>query len=94
MIKFNSKSVGGSEVVIRPGSRLILRCEGDGPVHWHPRLKKHKRHVSKGSGNVRTLKVDSPTAEFTGTYTCSYTAESKDSNLTSSVHVYVKGELD
>ncbi|XP_017279588.1 macrophage colony-stimulating factor 1 receptor [Kryptolebias marmoratus] len=90
VIILNSESVGGSEVVVRPGSPLILRCEGDRPVYWHPRLKKHKRHVSKGIGNVRTLKVDHPTAEFTGTYMCSYTAESKGSNLTSSVHVYVK----
>uniref|UniRef100_A0A8C9YM30 receptor protein-tyrosine kinase n=1 Tax=Sander lucioperca TaxID=283035 RepID=A0A8C9YM30_SANLU len=44
--------------------------------------------VSKGNGNVRTLKVDRPSAEFTGTYKCFYTAGPQQ--LTSSVHVYVK----
>uniref|UniRef100_A0A8C6NXN1 receptor protein-tyrosine kinase n=1 Tax=Nothobranchius furzeri TaxID=105023 RepID=A0A8C6NXN1_NOTFU len=90
VITFKSREVGGSEVVVRVGSPLDLSCEGDGPVNWHPRLPKHKRFVSKSSGNICTLKVPRPTAEFTGTYTCVYAAESKDSNLTSSVHVFVK----
>ncbi|XP_032384009.1 macrophage colony-stimulating factor 1 receptor isoform X1 [Etheostoma spectabile] len=88
VIKFNSKVVESSEVVVRPGTPLDLRCEGDRPVNWQTRLAKHRRFVSKGNGNVRTLKVERPSAEFTGTYTCFYTAGSQQ--LTSSVHVYVK----
>ena len=94
MIKLNSKVVGGSEVVVSPGSPLDLRCEGDGPVNWQTRLPKHRRYVSKGSGNVRSFKVERPSAEFTGTYKCFYTAGSQYRHLTSSVHVYVKGGLD
>lgn len=91
MIKFNSKVVG-SEVEVKPGSPLDLKCEGDGPVNWQTRLPKHRRFISKGTGNVRTFKVENPSAEFTGTYKCFYTGP-KYSNLTTSVHVYVKGEL-
>lgn len=93
MIKFNSKVVRSSEVVVKPGSALDLTCEGDGPVNWQTRLAKHRRFVSKGNGNVRTFKVERPSAEFTGTYKCFYTAGSQQHELASSVHVYVKGEL-
>ncbi|XP_039669924.1 macrophage colony-stimulating factor 1 receptor 1-like isoform X2 [Perca fluviatilis] len=88
VIKFNSKVVESSEVVVRPGTPLDLRCEGDRPVNWQTRLAKHRRFVSKGNGNVRTLKVERPSAEFTGTYKCFYT--DGPPQLTSSVHVYVK----
>ncbi|XP_033488782.2 macrophage colony-stimulating factor 1 receptor isoform X1 [Epinephelus lanceolatus] len=89
VIKFNSKVVGSSEVVVRPGTTLDLRCEGDGPVNWQTRLAKHRRYVSRGNGKARTLKVERPSAEFTGTYKCYYTAAGLQ-HLTSSVHVYVK----
>lgn len=92
VIKWNSKVVAGSEVVVRFGSPLDLRCEGDRPVTWQTRLPKHRRYISKNNGNVRTLKVERPTAEFTGTYKCVYTTGSRQ--LTSSVHVYVKGMLE
>ncbi|XP_054648475.1 macrophage colony-stimulating factor 1 receptor 1-like isoform X2 [Dunckerocampus dactyliophorus] len=87
---FNSKVVSGPEVVVKSGTPLDLRCEGDGPVNWQPRLAKHRRYVSKGGGRVRTLKVEHPSAEFTGTYKCYYTGGPQHRNLTSSVHVYVK----
>uniref|UniRef100_A0A3Q2TBM6 receptor protein-tyrosine kinase n=1 Tax=Fundulus heteroclitus TaxID=8078 RepID=A0A3Q2TBM6_FUNHE len=90
IIKVNSKVVTGSEVMVRAGRPLDLRCEGDGPVSWQPRLPKHRRFVSRGSGNVRTFKVDRPSAEFTGTYKCFYTAGPKSSDFASSLHVYVK----
>ncbi|XP_034545156.1 macrophage colony-stimulating factor 1 receptor [Notolabrus celidotus] len=90
VIKLNSKVVGSSEVVVKPGIPLDLRCEGDGPVNWQTRLPKHRRFVSKGNGKVRTLKVERPSAEFTGTYKCFYTGGSQSHDLTSSVHVYVK----
>lgn len=93
VIKFNSKVVGSSEVVVKRGTSLDLQCEGDGPVNWQTRLAKHRRFVSKGHGNIRTLKVERPSAEFTGTYKCLYSAGSQHRELTSSVHVYVKGEL-
>lgn len=89
VIKFNSRVVGSSEVVVSPGTSLDLRCEGDGPVNWQTRLSKHRRFVSKSIGNIRSLKVERPTAEFTGTYKCVYTSGSHR-ELTSSVHVYVK----
>ena len=91
MIKFNSRVVENSEVMVKPGTPLDLRCEGDGPVNWQTRLPKHRRYVSRGNGNVRTIKVERPSAEFTGTYKCVYTAGSR--HMSSSVHVYIKGEL-
>ncbi|XP_068182085.1 macrophage colony-stimulating factor 1 receptor isoform X1 [Antennarius striatus] len=90
VIRFNSKVVGNSEVVVKAGTSLNLQCEGDGPVNWQTRLTKHRRYVSKVSGNIRTFKVERPSAEFTGTYKCYYTAGSQYRGLTSSVHVYVK----
>ncbi|XP_061758118.1 macrophage colony-stimulating factor 1 receptor [Nerophis ophidion] len=90
VIKFNSKTLSGPEVVVKPGTPLDLRCEGDGPVNWQPRLAKHRRFVSRGGGRVRTLKVERPSAEFTGTYKCFYTGGPQLRNLTSSLHVYVK----
>ncbi|KAM3866531.1 macrophage colony-stimulating factor 1 receptor [Diretmus argenteus] len=91
VIKFNSRLVVSSEVVVTPGTLLVLRCEGDGPVNWQTRLSKHRRYVSKASGNVRTLRVERPSAEFTGTYKCVYTSgKHRVQELTSSVHVYVK----
>lgn len=87
MIKLNSKVVKSAEVVVRAGSPLDLRCEGEAPVIWQTRLPKHRRYISKGNGTVRTFKVDRPTAEFTGTYKCYYT---NGSHRDSSVYVYVK----
>lgn len=91
MIKLNSRVVDSLEVVVSAGSPLDLKCEGDAPVNLQTRLSKHKRYI-KGSGNVRVLKVERPSAEFTGTYRCSYAAGSQLDNLTASVHLYVKGE--
>ncbi|KAK7922798.1 hypothetical protein WMY93_009700 [Mugilogobius chulae] len=90
VIKFNSKELTRSEVVVRLGAPLDLRCEGDGPVNWRPRLPKHRRYVSKLRGNVQTLRVDRPTAEFTGTYVCYYTSGSQQRELTATVHVYIR----
>ncbi|XP_013133007.1 macrophage colony-stimulating factor 1 receptor isoform X1 [Oreochromis niloticus] len=87
VIKLNSKVVKSAEVVVRAGSPLDLRCEGEAPVIWQTRLPKHRRYISKGNGTVRTFKVDRPTAEFTGTYKCYYT---NGSHRDSSVYVYVK----
>lgn len=95
VIKFNSKVVVGYEVVVSAGTPLVLSCEGDGLVSWHTRLPKHRRYVSRGAGRVRIFKVDRPSAEFTGTYQCAYVARNhmpRESTSTS-VHVYVKGEL-
>uniref|UniRef100_A0A3P9N494 receptor protein-tyrosine kinase n=1 Tax=Poecilia reticulata TaxID=8081 RepID=A0A3P9N494_POERE len=90
IIRVNSKVVTGPEVVVRAGRPLDLRCEGNGPVNWQPRLPKHRRYVSRGNGNVRVFKVERSSAEFTGTYKCFYTAKPSFNTLTSSLHVYVK----
>uniref|UniRef100_A0A672YWW4 receptor protein-tyrosine kinase n=1 Tax=Sphaeramia orbicularis TaxID=375764 RepID=A0A672YWW4_9TELE len=90
VIKFNSKVLVTPEVVVKSGTPLDLRCEGDGPVNWRTRLAKHRRYISKGNGNIRSLKVERPSAEFTGTYHCYYTSGQHQRELTSSVHVYVK----
>uniref|UniRef100_A0A665U0Q9 receptor protein-tyrosine kinase n=1 Tax=Echeneis naucrates TaxID=173247 RepID=A0A665U0Q9_ECHNA len=87
VIKFNSEVVESSELVVKPGTPLDLRCEGNGQVNWQTRLAKHRRFVSKGNGNVRSFRVERPSAEFTGTYKCFYITQR---GLSSSVHVYVK----
>ncbi|MED6287095.1 Macrophage colony-stimulating factor 1 receptor 1 [Characodon lateralis] len=93
IIKVNSKVVTDPEVVVRVGKPLDLRCEGNRSVSWQPRLSKHRRYVSRGSGNVRSFKVEHPSAEFTGMYKCFYTAGPKSSDLVSSIHVYVKDPM-
>uniref|UniRef100_A0A8C5DMS9 receptor protein-tyrosine kinase n=1 Tax=Gouania willdenowi TaxID=441366 RepID=A0A8C5DMS9_GOUWI len=90
VIKVNSKVMQSSEVVVAAGTVLDLSCEGEKPVYWQTRLAKHKRFISKGSGNIRTFKVERPSAEFTGTYSCFYVAGPRSQERTSSVHVYVK----
>uniref|UniRef100_A0AAQ4PJF2 receptor protein-tyrosine kinase n=1 Tax=Gasterosteus aculeatus aculeatus TaxID=481459 RepID=A0AAQ4PJF2_GASAC len=64
------------------------RCERDAPVNWYTRLAKHRRFVSRGNGKVRSFRVERPSAEFTGTYKCAYTAGPQ--HPSASVHVYVK----
>ncbi len=90
-IRLNSGAPVGTDVILDSGSPLHLICEGDGPVTWLPRLAKHKRLISKEVGNVRSFRVDRATAEFTGTYKCVY-MNGNDSNESSSVHVFVRGE--
>ncbi|XP_072295619.1 macrophage colony-stimulating factor 1 receptor 1-like [Eucyclogobius newberryi] len=90
VIRFNSKMLMRPEVVVRMGTPLDLRCEGDGPVNWRPRLPKHRRYISKLRGNVQTLRVERPSAEFTGTYVCYYTSGPQQRELTTSVHVYIR----
>ncbi|XP_061642956.1 macrophage colony-stimulating factor 1 receptor isoform X2 [Phyllopteryx taeniolatus] len=90
VIRLNSKVVLSPEVVVNSGTPLDLRCEGDRPVNWQPRLAKHKRYMSRGRGNVSILKVAHPSAQFTGTYKCFYIGGTEHHNLTSSVHVFVK----
>uniref|UniRef100_A0A8C5D205 receptor protein-tyrosine kinase n=1 Tax=Gadus morhua TaxID=8049 RepID=A0A8C5D205_GADMO len=93
LIRSNSVAVAGNEVVVPPGTPLILSCEGDGPVVWTPRLPKHRRFVSRGAGRVRTFRVDRPSAEFTGTYQCKYAHRNQNAPggaAVAWVHVYVK----
>uniref|UniRef100_A0A3B4AX69 receptor protein-tyrosine kinase n=1 Tax=Periophthalmus magnuspinnatus TaxID=409849 RepID=A0A3B4AX69_9GOBI len=89
VIRFNSRVLTRPEVVVKVGTQLDLRCEGDGPVNWRPRLPKHRRYISKLRGSVQMLRVERPTAEFTGTYVCYYTS-GPQRELTASVHVYVR----
>ncbi|XP_062332370.1 macrophage colony-stimulating factor 1 receptor isoform X2 [Osmerus eperlanus] len=89
VIKQNSV-VLGSQLVITPGTPLVLRCVGNGPVTWVTRLPKHRRNV-KGNGTLQTLRVDRPMADHTGTYKCMYTSGTpKSRQLFSAVHIYVK----
>uniref|UniRef100_A0A8C5BPV1 receptor protein-tyrosine kinase n=1 Tax=Gadus morhua TaxID=8049 RepID=A0A8C5BPV1_GADMO len=97
LIRSNSVAVAGNEVVVPPGTPLILSCEGDGPVVWTPRLPKHRRFVSRGAGRVRTFRVDRPSAEFTGTYQCKYAHRNQNAPggaAVAWVHVYVKGDAE
>uniref|UniRef100_A0A8B9KZW2 receptor protein-tyrosine kinase n=1 Tax=Astyanax mexicanus TaxID=7994 RepID=A0A8B9KZW2_ASTMX len=87
MIKVNSEDLHGSDVIVPSNSRLVLRCEGDAPVTWIPRLSKHKRNI-QCSENSCTLSVDKATYSFTGTYRCAYQNTSVSSF--SSVHIFVR----
>ncbi|KAL0974036.1 hypothetical protein UPYG_G00214550 [Umbra pygmaea] len=92
VIKLNSQLVVRPEVVLNPGKPLVLRCEGNGSVNWVTRLAKHRKFISKKNNtNVKTFRVDSASAEHTGTYVCEYTSvDFKRPDLISTVHVYVK----
>ncbi|KAG5853378.1 hypothetical protein ANANG_G00072660 [Anguilla anguilla] len=87
VIRVNSKVLNGSEVVLGPGTPLVLQCTGGDDVTWSPRLAKHRKHISRTPGRESTLRVDRPTAEHTGTYKCEYRARP---GLQASVHVYVR----
>ncbi|KAL4631354.1 macrophage colony-stimulating factor 1 receptor isoform X1 [Arapaima gigas] len=86
VIQLNSEDVKSDEVVLKRGAQMILSCEGNSSVIWHLRLAKMKKFI-KTSTNSSTLSIDHLTVEFTGTYKCAY---KNQSDLYSSVHVYVK----
>ncbi|KAG9346715.1 hypothetical protein JZ751_007029 [Albula glossodonta] len=87
VIKLNSKILDRPEVVLNPGTPLILSCTGSSNVTWITRLAKHKKHISKNPGRVSIFRIDRPMAEHTGTYKCEYKTRP---GLQASVHIYVK----
>ncbi|KPP77067.1 hypothetical protein Z043_103534 [Scleropages formosus] len=87
VIRLKSDVLESDEVVLKQGTEMILRCEGDSDVMWHLRLAKLKKFI-KSSGNSTIFKTDFLTVEFTGTYKCAY---KNQPDLYSSVHIYVKG---
>ncbi|XP_026881912.2 macrophage colony-stimulating factor 1 receptor [Electrophorus electricus] len=56
----------------------MLSCEGQAGVFWKTRLSQHRK---------KTLTVRHATADYTGTYRCSY---KNQTNLYSQIHIYVK----
>uniref|UniRef100_A0A8C9TVE5 receptor protein-tyrosine kinase n=1 Tax=Scleropages formosus TaxID=113540 RepID=A0A8C9TVE5_SCLFO len=86
VIRLKSDVLESDEVVLKQGTEMILRCEGDSDVMWHLRLAKLKKFI-KSSGNSTIFKTDFLTVEFTGTYKCAY---KNQPDLYSSVHIYVK----
>ncbi|XP_053498105.1 macrophage colony-stimulating factor 1 receptor isoform X1 [Ictalurus furcatus] len=86
-MRVNGKDPVESGVVIDDGSRLVLTCEGDGPVTIEPRLYRHKSFL-KHNGNSCTFTVKNVSYKFTGTYKCVYT-DINPSNF-SSVHIFVR----
>ncbi len=83
VIKLNSFPLNQSEVVWSANTPFILSCEGQADIVWKTRLWKHQKHLLR-----KTLNVQNPTADYTGTYRCSYKSQ-KD--LYSEIHIYVKG---
>uniref|UniRef100_A0A672QMP8 receptor protein-tyrosine kinase n=1 Tax=Sinocyclocheilus grahami TaxID=75366 RepID=A0A672QMP8_SINGR len=82
LIKLNSSPLSQSEVVWSANIPFILSCDGQADIIWKTRLRKHQKHVSQ-----KTLIVDKPTTEYTGTYRCSY---KNQTDLYSEIHIYVK----
>ncbi|XP_016102236.1 macrophage colony-stimulating factor 1 receptor-like isoform X2 [Sinocyclocheilus grahami] len=82
VIKLNSSPLSQSEVVWSANIPFILSCDGQADIIWKTRLRKHQKHVSQ-----KTLIVDKPTTEYTGTYRCSY---KNQTDLYSEIHIYVK----
>ncbi|KAJ8405469.1 hypothetical protein AAFF_G00319420 [Aldrovandia affinis] len=88
VIKLNSKVLDQPEVVVSPGTPLVLSCMGRSNVTWIARLAKHRKHIiSKNSGKISIFRIERSAAEHTGTYKCEYKTHP---GLQSSVHVYVK----
>lgn len=86
-MRVNGKDPIESGVVIDDGSRLVLTCEGDGPVTIEPRLYRYKSFL-KHNGNSCSFTVQKASYKFTGTYKCVYTGINP-SNF-SSVHIFVR----
>uniref|UniRef100_A0A8C1NUV3 Platelet-derived growth factor receptor-like protein n=1 Tax=Cyprinus carpio TaxID=7962 RepID=A0A8C1NUV3_CYPCA len=85
VIKLNSSPLGQSEVVWSAYKPFILSCEGKEDIIWKTRLRKHQKHFSQ-----KTLSVQKPTTEYTGTYRCSY---KNQKDLYSEIHIYVRDSV-
>lgn len=88
-LKVNNEDLIESDIVIDAGSRLVLTCEGDGPVTIVPQLAKHKKY-SKANGTRCNFTVSKTASEFTGTYKCVYTGI--NSSNFSSVYIFIRSE--
>ncbi|XP_060771184.1 macrophage colony-stimulating factor 1 receptor-like isoform X2 [Neoarius graeffei] len=86
-LKVNNEDLIESDMVIDAGSRLVLTCEGDGPVTIVPQLAKHKKY-SKANGTRCNFTVSKTASEFTGTYKCVYTGI--NSSNFSSVYIFIR----
>ncbi|XP_058614572.1 macrophage colony-stimulating factor 1 receptor [Onychostoma macrolepis] len=85
VIKLNSSPLSQSEVVWSANKPFILSCEGQADIIWITRLWKHQKNILR-----KTLSVQKPTTDYTGTYRCSY---KNQKDLYSEIHIYVKDSV-
>lgn len=83
VMKLNFSPLNQSEMVWSANKRFSLSCDGQADIIWKTRRRSHQKTVSR---NVLT--VLNPTADHTGTYSCSY---KNQKDLYSEIHIYVKG---
>ncbi|XP_067232217.1 macrophage colony-stimulating factor 1 receptor isoform X1 [Chanodichthys erythropterus] len=81
-MKLNFSPLNQSEMVWSANKRFSLSCDGQADIIWKTRRRSHQKTVSR---NVLT--VLNPTADHTGTYSCSY---KNQKDLYSEIHIYVK----
>ncbi|XP_069619689.1 macrophage colony-stimulating factor 1 receptor [Ranitomeya imitator] len=72
----------GSEKVIEPGSRINLKCIGNGTVKWIIQGKENNNN------NDDVIEIAKATYKDTRSYTCVY--DSSNSTESASVHLFVK----
>ncbi|KPP64563.1 macrophage colony-stimulating factor receptor precursor-like [Scleropages formosus] len=80
VIRLNSQVLQVPEVVVAPGTRLVMSCDGDGSTHWVTSAacpRNQRRSL---------IEISRATVKCTGTYMCVFDSR-KD--FFTSVHVYV-----
>ncbi|KAM5300600.1 macrophage colony-stimulating factor 1 receptor [Ctenodactylus gundi] len=79
----------GPELVVQPGTRVTLRCMGNGTVEWHGPISPSWRLTPDASSN--TLTTNNATFRDTGTYRCTEPRDPLGGGAT--IHLYVKDPL-
>ncbi|XP_048022237.1 macrophage colony-stimulating factor 1 receptor isoform X3 [Megalobrama amblycephala] len=82
VMKLNFSPLNQSEMVWSANKRFNLSCDGQADIIWKTRRRSHQKNVDR---NVLTVR--NPTADHTGTYSCSY---KNQKDLYSEIHIYVK----
>ncbi|TRY60041.1 hypothetical protein DNTS_010085 [Danionella cerebrum] len=82
LLQLESSPLKESEVVVPANKPFQLSCDGEKDVIWRTVLQKHKKHISENF-----ITVQNATAEYTGTYRCSYRDQTQ---VYSEIYIFVK----
>lgn len=78
----------GPELIVQPGTKVILRCTGNGSVEWDGPIFPHwNLDPDAPSSNLVT---NNATFQNTGTYRCTESGDPQGGSAI--IHLYVKGE--
>lgn len=78
----------GPELIVEPGTRVTLRCVGNGSVEWDGPISPSWTLDPDAPGSILT--TNNATFQNTGTYRCTEPGDPLGGSAT--IHLFVKGE--